>query len=307
MIAVRALAALAVALACAAQSPAPVAPPTAAADPPTATPLTGDQILARVKAVFRSYPRPPYVAYTLIRRDTHNGAPDFENSYTLKIWCRTADRSALARRAWKGKAYGDLQNITVMFDREVDPGPPTADMFEKRLFGTGGARVDRSSASKPSSHDAGAPNASLPGAASSDSASSLPEIGRVSALDGDYRAVRVARDGELLHLWLVPKSDPDRNRLDEIWVDARTYDLRRALVRDHLYLGMSGQSLEDEFDVRFAPGPGGLPLIASIHGQTKYGQFETDYTFKDVSFPDSLPDWYFAPKQYGLHRADAPA
>lgn len=282
----RVLAAVAVALACAAQSPAPAA-------------LTGDQILARVKAVFRSYPRPPYVAYTLVRRDRHNGVPDFENSYTLKIWCRTSDRSALARRAWKGKAYGDLQNITVMFDKEVDPGPPTADMFEKRLFGALHAHTDGVSAAAAPSFP--------PAAAAENGTAALPEIGRVSALDGDYRAVRVTREAGLLHLWLVPKSDPDRNRLDELWVDAATYDLRRAKVRDHLYLGLTGQSLEDEFDVRFAPGPGGLPLIATIHGETQWDQFETDYTFQDVTFPEALPDWYFAPKQYGLHRSDAPA
>jgi hypothetical protein len=293
----RGLAALAVALACAAQSPAPAG-----------TPLTGDQILARAKAVFRSYPRPPFVAYTLVRRDTHNGAPDFENSYTLKIWCRTSDRSALARRVWNGKTYGDLQNITVMFDREVDPGPPTADMFEKRLFGATGARTDpQPGAPRAPAPDPSGPNAGAPGAGVSETGAPLPEIGRVSALDGDYRAVRVARDGELLHLWLVAKSDPDRNRLDEIWVDARTYDLRRARVRDHLYLGFGGQSLEDEFDVRFTPGPGGLPLIATIHGQTQYAQFETDYTFKDVTFPDALPDWYFLPRTYGLHRDQAPS
>ncbi|HYW53211.1 MAG TPA: hypothetical protein VFF00_07435 [Candidatus Elarobacter sp.] len=294
--AARALAALAAAFACGAQSPAPAVPP----------PLGGDQILAQAKLVFRSYPRPPFVAYTLVRRDRHNGAPDFENSYTLKIWCRTSDRSALARRAWNGKAYGELQNITVMFDREVDPGPPTADMFEKRLFGAASARVERPGPA-PFAPNGPTPSAPAPNAAAGEPASPLPEIGRVSALDGDYRAVRVARDGELLHLWLVPKSDPERNRLDEMWVDARTYDLRRALVRDHLYLGLSGQSLEDEFDVRFTPGPGGLPLITSIHGRTAGDQFETDYTFKDVRFPDVLPDWYFAPKQYGLHRADAPA
>lgn len=282
MRAARALAAVCVAFACAAQSPAP---------------LTGDQILARVKTVFRSYPRPPYVAYTLIRRDRHDGAPDFENSYTLKIWCRTSDRSALARRAWKGKAYGDLQNITVMFDKEVDPGPPTADMFEKRLFGALHAQTDRD---LQHAGDAGAGNAG-------DAPPALPEIGRVSALDGDYRAVRVAREAGLIHLWLVPKTDPDRNRLDELWVDAATYGMRRAKVRDHLYLGLTGQSLEDEFDVRFTPGPGGLPLISTIHGETKSDQFETDYTFTDVTFPDALPDWYFAPKQYGLHHADAPA
>jgi hypothetical protein len=274
---------------CAAESPTP-----AATDAPA---LTGDQILARVKTVFRSYRRPPYVAYTLVRRDRHNGEIDFPNSYTLKVWCRSSDRSALTRRVWNGKAYGELENITVMFDKDVDPGPPTADMFEKRLFGTSSARRD-AAASAPAPSDTAAPP---------DAATPLPEIGRVSARDGDYRAVRVARDAALLHLWLVPKSDPDRNRLDEIWVDATTYDLRRARVRDHLYLGLSGQSLDDEFDVRFAPGPGGLPLIASIHGHTGGDQYETDYTFRDVTFPETLPAWYFAPKQYGSHRADAPA
>ena len=138
-------------------------------------------------------------------------------------------------------------------------------------------------------------------------ATELPEIGRVGARDGDYRVVRMARDGELIHLWLEPKSDADRNRLDEMWVDARTYDLRRARVRDHLYFGITGQSIEEEFDVRFTPGPGGLPLITSIHGRTRYDQYETDYTFADVTFPPALPEWYFEPRQYGAHRSDAPA
>jgi hypothetical protein len=134
----------------------------------------------------------------------------------------------------------------------------------------------------------------------------LKEIGRVGALDGDYRIVRVAREDGLIHLWLVPRTDPERNRLDEMWVDAQTYDLRRVRERDHMYLGLSGQSLEDEFDVRFVPSTGGLPLIASIHGQTRYGDYETDYTFKDVAFPASLPGWYFEPKSYGAHRSEAP-
>jgi hypothetical protein len=284
MNAVRVLAAAA-AFACTAQSPEPSAP------------LTGDQILARAKAVFRAYPRPPFVAYTLVRRDYHNGAPDFENSYTLKLWCRTADRSALVRKAWKGRAYGDLENLTVMFDKAVDPGPPTADMFEKRLFGASGAHLEAS----PAPAQQGVQPGTQP-----DASTVLQEIGRVGARDGDYRVVRVARDGDLIHLWLEPRTDAERNRLDEMWVDARSYDLRRARVRDHLYFGITGQSIEDDFDVRFTPGPAGLPLITSIHGQTKYGQFETDYAFRDVTFPPELPAWYFEPKQYGAHRSDAP-
>jgi hypothetical protein len=292
MTAARVLATIGVACVCVGQSPAPQA----------GLPLSGDQILARAKAVFRAYPRPGFIAYTLVRRDQHNGQPDFENSYTLKIWCRTADRSALARHAWKGAAYGGLENITVMFDRAVDPGPPTADMFEKRFFGATSARREDPSgataqprASGASTTDPQSTSAPLP----------LPEIGRVEARDGDYHVWRVAREGELIHLWLEARSDPDRNRLDEIWVDAQRYDLRRAKVRDHLYL-FGGQSLEDDFDVRFTPGAGGLPIIASIHGQTKYAQFETDYTYRDVSFPASLPDWYFDPKTYGVHKTDAP-
>jgi hypothetical protein len=288
MNAARVLVTAGVAFACVAASPEPSAP------------LTGDQILARAKAVFRAYPRPPFIAYTLVRRDQHNGAPNFESSYTLKVWCRTADRSALVRKAWNGKAYGDLENITVMFDKAVDPGPPTADMFEKRVFGALGARLDAPPAPPAPAASPGAP---VP----LDAPATLPEIGRIGARDGDYRVVRVAREGDLIHLWLDPKADADRNRMDELWVDARTYDMRRARVRDHLYFGITGQSVEDEFDVRLAPGRGGLPLITSIHGQTKYDQYETDYTFRDVTFPAELPAWYFEPKQYGAHHADAPA
>jgi len=277
----RAAVAIAVALACTAQTAAPAAPDGA---------LSGDQLLARIKTVFRSYPRPAFIAYTLVRRDTVSGVPDLENSYSMKVWCRTSDRSALLRRAWRGRAFGDLENATVMFDKALDPGPPTADMFEKRLFG---APTSRTPAPQPVEPLA--------------TASPLPEIGRVSAHDGDYEPYRVAREGDLLHVWLAPRSDPERNRLDEIWVDARTYDLRRALVRDHLYFNFGISSIDDEFDIRFRPGPGNLPLIASIAGHTPNASYETEYSFENVSFPPSLPDWYFTPQQYGLHRSDAPS
>ena len=274
MNAVRVFAAVSAAFVCAAQSSAASAPGA----------LTGEQILARAKTVFRGHARPPFVAYTLIRRDTHAGAPDFENSYTLKIWCRNSDRSALTRRAWKGKAYGELVHDTIAFDGYVDPGPPTADIFERALF-----------APRPSAAPSAAPEESP-----------LPVIGSVSVTtDYDYRVTSARRDGANWHLTLEPKRDPDRNRIDDLWVDAASYEITRMRVRDHLYLGLSGQSLEDEFDAQFTYRDG-LPLLASIHGQTKYGAFETDYAYKDVAFPSALPDWYFEPKFYGLHRAEAP-
>jgi hypothetical protein len=277
MIGARALATVGVALACA----CPLAARSDADRP------TGEQILARAKAVFRAHARPPYIAYTLVRRDTHGGAPDFENSYTLKIWCRAADRSALARRAWRGAGYGSIANITVAFDGYVDPGPPTADIFERGLFAPKRAP--------------GAPPTPAP------SDSPLPVIGGVVvATDYDYRVTELHDDGDAWHLSLAPRRDPDRNRLDDLWVDRTTYEVTRVRVRDHLYLGLGGQSLEDEFDVQFTQRDG-LPLIASIHGRTRYDEFETDYTFADVSFPPALPGWYFEPRLYGLHRADAPS
>lgn len=245
--------------------------------------LTGEQMLARAKTVSRAHVRPPFVAYTLRRRDSHNGVPDFENSYTLAIWCRGADRNALLRKSWNGRAVGELENDTVAFDGYVDPGPPTAEIFERALY------------ARPAVSPTPAP---LP--------SDLKPIGGVVvSSDYDYRVDRVARDGPDWHLWLSPRRDVDRNRIDELWVDAASYELRRMRVRDHLYLGLTGQSLPDEFDVRFSERDG-LPLIASIHGQTRDGGFETDYTFENVRFPATLPDWYFQPKTYGAHRADAP-
>ena len=276
MSAARAFATVAVALACA----LPFAAKAEQSEP------TGAQILARAKAAFRAHARPPFVAYTLTRRDTHDAAPDFENSYTLKVWCRASDRAALARRAWRGAAYGSMFNLTVAFDGYVDPGPPTADIFERALF---------------------TPHATPRSPAPEPSESPLPMIGGVLvASDYDYRVTALHDDGADWHLSLEPRRDPARNRLDDLWVDRATYEVTRVRLRDHLYLGIAGESLEDEFDARFTQRDG-LPLIASIHGQTRDGEFETDYTFDDVTFPPSLPSWYFAPQLYGLHRADAPS
>jgi hypothetical protein len=268
MSAARTLAAVVVAFACCAQSPVPET-------------ITGEQILARAKAVFRAHDRPQYVVYTLDRHDTRYGVPDFENSYTLKVWCRTTDRSALTRRVWNGAPYGAMEYIVVGFDGLVDPGPPTADVFERALY----ARET------PSPAPLG---------------TELPTIGSVRVqADFDYRVRRVRRDGDAWHLALEPKRDPQRNRIDDVWVDAATFEIRRLRVRDHLYLGMSGPALDDEFDVAFVT-RGGLPLIASIRGETLGGEYRTNYAFAAVSFPETLPPWYFQPNTYGAHRAEAP-
>jgi len=248
---------------------------------PAPLPMSGEAILGRAKAVFRAHARPAYVVYVLERRDAVDGEPDLENSYTLKVWCRTADGSALVRRMWKGAVYGPLEHLTVAFDGAVDPGPPTADVF---------TRAGSVEALKPS-----AP------------ATALPTIGSVMVqADYDYRVVRAGRDGDSIDLLLEPRRDPDRNRIDELWVDASTFEVRRLRVRDRLFLGLTGGTLEDEFDLRFSD-DAGLPLIASIQGRTPSAGFETAYRYLDVRFPETLPGWYFEPRSYGAHMADAPS
>ena len=237
---------------------------------PAPLPMSGEQILGRAKAVFRAHARPAYIVYVLERRDAVNGEPDLENSYTEKVWCRTADGSALARRMWKGVAYGQLEHIIVAFDGAVDPGPPTADVF---------TRSSSTPASKPSPE-----------------ATALPTIGTVMVqADYDYRVVRAGRDGDSIDLLL-----------DEIWLDPSTFELRRLRVRDHLFLGLTGGAIDDEFDLRFSD-DAGLPLIESIRGRTPSAGFETAYRFLDVHFPETLPAWYFEPRTYGAHAADAPS
>ena len=57
-----------------------------------------------------------------------------------------------------------------------------------------------------------------------------------------------------------------------------------------------------------------MPIVTHIHGTPTYqadadylGRDATvDYDFNDITFPDSLPDWYFDPRSYADHAADAP-
>jgi hypothetical protein len=183
---------------------------------------------------------------------------------------------------WKGAAYGPLEHVTVAFDAAVDPGPPTADVFAR-------------AAAVPAASMLPAP------------ATALPTIGTVIVqADYDYRVVRAGRDGDSFDLLLEPRRDPARNRIDEIWLDASTFELRRLRVRDHLFEGLTGAALDDEFDLRFND-QSGLPLIASIHARTPAAGFESDYRFYDVRFPETLPAWYFEPRSYGAHVAEAPS
>ena len=266
---------------------ATVAPATMAPD--AATPLPSpDDLLAAIRAKFRSHrPPPPYETYTMIRaQKTSYGYPDYVNSYTYKIWYRSSDHAALTRKITELGDVGPLEFQRPIFNAACDPGPPTADVFEPAPLHTYAPTFVPT------------PEASLP-----------PIIATVQVhAEFDYRVTSVVHEGDELHLTLVPRRDPQRNRLRELWVDAKSLELRKLVATDTLFVE-GGPEYPVLFTMVFAMYEG-IPIITHIHGVV-YGGYDgdgqtVDYDFKDLVFPASLPEWYFNPRDYGQHLSEAP-
>jgi hypothetical protein len=280
------------ALAFALQTPGHAAaahPKTVSATPDPVPTLSPSQWLATIRTKFRSHrPPPPYVVYTETRKqNTDRGFPDYADSYSYKYWCRTSDRAALKRKIEIVPAMGFAEFERAAFNADYDPGPPTADLFEKAP-----------------AHPI--PQTEVP--TPEPSASPLPLIGQVAVSnDYEYKVTSVTFEGNLVHLVLEPLRDPERNRLREIWADKTTYELVRIKAHDRLFVpgGIHGDDIYGViFDIKIAMLQG-TPIVTDIHGivgdnYTGDGQ-TVDYTFRNISFPATLPDWYFDPKTYGSH------
>lgn len=257
---------------------------------PAVTPApNAEQILGRARAAFRAHARPAFVDYVIERHDRIDGLTDLENSYTLHIWCRASDRAALARRVFRGRVTAGATFIHPAFDGAIDPGPPTADIFEPRVFAA--------ATSSPPPQTA---------------ATAVPVIGVIRAtIELEYRAELRGIDDGAYHLVLSPRRDPARNRIRDLYIDTATYDVRRMTVHDHLYAGFS--AYPELFDVRFVTRDG-VPMIASIHGagednprtNAPYIAHEVDYVYRDVRFVETMPAWYFEPATYGAHASELP-
>jgi hypothetical protein len=280
-----------------------VTPPSHAAAPAaprvTATPIalpSPERLLFLIRRQFRSHrPPPPYVTYTLVRKQTlDDGYPDVVNSYTYHIWCRTTDRAALGRRVYRGSARGDLEFLRPSFNEPWDPGPPTADLFEPAP-----AHPHTSPREYVPTPE---PTGSLP-----------PTIASVTALgEFDYKVVKVATEGHLIHVSLQARRDPDRNRLRELYVDAKTLELQEVVATDKLF--DDGHVYPMVFSVTLG-WMNNMPIVTHIHGTPTLEQdaeylgrdATVDYDFNDIVFPSSPPpDWYFEPRTYAQHVSDAP-
>jgi hypothetical protein len=181
-----------------------------------------------------------------------------------------------------------------------DPGPPTVDLFEPAPL----HKHTNPQTFVPTPEPSGEP---------------LKTIGSVVAIgESDYDVPQMTVEGNLLHLVLKPRRDPERNVLRQIWVDKHSYELRKVIAHDRLFtedgegifpmtitytLGyLSKQLLVTRFYGVIEPrvDPDGTQHIVSGIGSV------IDIHFEDITFPNLLPDWYFNPRDYAQHLAEAP-
>ena len=269
---------------------APLGAGSAASAAPAALP-SPEVLLQLVRNQFRSHrPPPPFVTYTLVRKElTTEGFPNYPDTYTEHIWLRSSDRAALSRRVYRDEDRGPLTFERPAFNEPRDPGPPSADLFERAPV-----------------HPHNGVNDFIP---TPEPPIPLQNIANVKAIgDTSYKVVKVAIEGPLLHLSIEPFRDVERNRLREIYADAKTYELRKIVATDRLYID-GGPSFGVIFtaDLQMLAG---RPVVTRIHGVVGDGYNGdgqvVDYWFNDIKFPASLPDWYFDPHQYAGHENDAP-
>jgi hypothetical protein len=274
-----------------------------AADTLTWQAMTPDQVYYKIRDVFRSHrPPPTYETYTLERKDNDaEGYPDYASTYTFHIWMRTTDKAALGREISRLGAIGQLEFMRPQFNSVdappdhielADPGPPTADLFEP-------APVHPHPISwvpTPEPHY-----------------TPIPIIAhRTFIFNLDYYVISVGLQDGLLDVVLAPKRDPERNRLRELFADPNTFELKKVVAMDRF------EDCDDAHHCQIYPtqftitmsNVDGMPVVTHIHGVVEGGYNGDDqiveYSYKDIAFPTSLPDWYFDPRDYAQHAADAP-
>jgi hypothetical protein len=267
---------------------------TPAAAPSTEPSPTPQRVLGLIRSQYRSHrPPPQFETYTLVRsQKATNGYPDPTGSYTFHVWVRNTDRAALTRQVFRDEYRGPLTFDRPAFNEARDPGPPTADVFEPAP-----ARPHPvSEVPTPEPHY-----------------TPLPVIGSVRALiENDYRVDSLKAEGDQLHLQIYPIRDVERNRLRELYVDAKSLELRKIIATDKLFV--TGGRAAEVYPVTFTFTLGnvqGVPVVTGLHGVVGGGYNgdgqEVDFKFTEITFPPSLPAWYFDARSYAAHQNDAPS
>ena len=276
------------------------ATPTAAAAA-TATPAfikDPYEVLRRARDAFHAHDRPPYIAYNLERSVWIDDIPNGDFGFMRRVWCRTSDAAALEQpwNPFRKRAIAELHFIRPTLLLDVDPGPPTADIFEPPP--------------PPRPH----PAASAP----------FRTIAVVAkAGDLDYRASLKIERG-LYHLKLSPLRDEERNRLRDVWLEPQAFEVVRAIEVNRPGPHTDDDPLQSfysdgflapvQLEMRFAPVQG-VPIITHateiatvIPTYKSLGhRIEIGYVFDRFAFSTDMPAWYFEPKTYRARHREAPS
>jgi hypothetical protein len=157
------------------------------------------------------------------------------------------------------------------------------------------------------------------------SAEPLKTIGSVVAIgESDYNVPKITVEGNELDLVLQPRRDPERNVLREIWVDKNSYVLKKVIAHDRMFVEQGHTyPMKVTYTLGYLDGYVVMTHIEAVvlPRQERVGneyQEIADFgdetgdadsltiDFTDIMFPQSLPAWYFDPRQYGSHLAEAP-
>ena len=136
-------------------------------------------------------------------------------------------------------------------------------------------------------------------------------IGSVRALiENDYRVDSLQVEGDQLHLQIFPIRDVERNRLREVYADAKTLELKKLVATDKLFVNDGKDGIFPIIITITMGNVQGYPVVSSFHGVVGGGYHgdgqEVDYRFTDIAFPATLPAWYFDARSYAAHKDDGP-
>jgi hypothetical protein len=132
--------------------------------------------------------------------------------------------------------------------------------------------------------------------------SGLKTIAVVAATYGDYRMELVGEDridGHVTeHVHLTPLRDLPKYNLRDLWIDAQTFDLRRAKF---VFLGRPDDPLRNGATIAVDFGPAGRYWIVR-HSKWFTVREDFDLTTLRVLTPAALPNWLFDQSEYDRHR-----
>lgn len=286
-------------------APTPITSPTAAVDQ-FGIPLSAQKIYdnARLAAYLRTYPR--YLAYVIDVQSTAYGTHYHEGYRAL---LRTQDDALTVKQqpiystnkapAPYGFTFFGLHKTGKPQDH-IDPpfGVPLISAIYD--FGLAQAPVSRG--------DLGPREEAI------QSLLGTPVIGHVTVSGADYQIALAGQeqlDGvDVYHLTLKPVRLPDQFRLRDLWIDARTYDVRK-LVTQGIFSG--GPAAHAMWTVNFIELHGWWFIRSESTPQTlRWGRrmFSpgTDYhgityTFGDYAYPDLISTLEFSVPQIATDAA----